>query len=139
MTRDASLGRVPVVAGAVVLALATIAGALGAHALPAAWSAQQVRIFNIAVRYQFFQSLGLLAMGAWLATRDLQSMPSRRRLSVQRCRAATTALLLGTVVFSGSLYALSLQVPRWVGFLTPLGGALMIVAWGVFALEAWRS
>jgi uncharacterized membrane protein YgdD (TMEM256/DUF423 family) len=139
MARDASLGRVPVVAGALLLALATIAGALGAHARPAAWSIQQVRIFNIAVRYQFFQSLGLLAMGAWLATRDLQSMPSERRLSVQRCRAATRLLLCGVVVFSGSLYALSLRAPRSVGLLTPIGGGLMIAAWGMFAVAAWRS
>lgn len=139
MTHGASLGRLPVAAGALLLALATVAGAIGAHALPADWSAQQVRIYTIAVRYQFFQSLGLLAMGAWLGTRNLEALPTKRQISVHSCRAATRTLLIGIVLFSGSLYALSLRAPRWVGFLTPIGGALMIVAWGVFAVQAWRS
>lgn len=139
MAQHTSLGRLPVVAGAALLALATIAGALGAHALPHDWSAQQVHIFNIAVRYQFFQSLGLLAMGVWLGTRNLETLPSERRLRVQRCASVSRTLLIGIVLFSGSLYGLALDAPRWVGLLTPVGGALMIVAWGVFAVEAWRS
>jgi uncharacterized membrane protein YgdD (TMEM256/DUF423 family) len=139
MGSESSLGRLPVVAGAALLALATIAGAVGAHALPHDWSAQRVHIYNIAVRYQFFQSLGLLAMGVWLATRNLETLPSPRRLRVQRCASVARTLLVGILLFSGSLYGLALHAPRWVGLLTPAGGALMIVAWGVFAVEAWRS
>lgn len=139
MQREASPGRTPVVAAAVLLALATIAGALGAHALPRDWSALQVHIYTIAVRYQFYQALGLLAMGAWLATRHIEDLSPGKRGALRRCRSATRMLLIGIVLFSGSLYALSLQAPRWVGFLTPLGGALMIVAWASFAVGAWRS
>lgn len=139
MGSESSLGRLPVVAGAALLALATIAGAVGAHALPHDWSAQRAHIYNIAVRYQFFQSLGLLAMGVWLATRNLETLPSPRRLRVQRCASVARTLLVGILLFSGSLYGLALHAPRWVGLLTPAGGALMIVAWGVFAVEAWRS
>ncbi|MGC8517988.1 MAG: DUF423 domain-containing protein [Steroidobacteraceae bacterium] len=139
MRQDSSLGRLPVVAGAALLALATIAGAVGAHALPHDWSAQRVHIFNIAVRYQFFQSLGLLAMGVWLGTRNLEALTSPQRLRVQRCASVSRTLLAGIVLFCGSLYGLALQAPRWVGLVTPLGGALLIVAWGVFAVEAWRS
>jgi uncharacterized membrane protein YgdD (TMEM256/DUF423 family) len=139
MGPESSLGRQPVVAGAALLALATIAGAVGSHALPHTWSGQRVHIYDIAVRYQFFQSLGLLAMGIWLGTRDLETLPSHRRLRVQRCASVARTLLIGIVLFCGSLYGLALRAPRWVGLLTPVGGALMIVAWGVFAVEAWRS
>ena len=139
MRQESSLGRLPVVAGAALLALATLAGAVGAHALPHEWTAQQVHIFNIAVRYQFFQSLGLLAMGVWLATRNLETLANPQRLRVQRCASVSRTLLAGIVLFSGSLYGLALHAPRWVGLFTPIGGALMIVAWGVFAVEAWRS
>ena len=139
MAQGASLARMPVVAGAVLLALATIAGAIGAHALPHDWSAQRVHIYTIAVRYQFYQALGLLGMGAWLGTRRYDELPSAKRLILRRCRGATQTLLIGSVLFSGSLYALSLQAPRWVGLLTPAGGALMIGAWAVFAVGAWRS
>ncbi len=128
----------PVAAGAALLALATIAGAIGAHALPHDWTAQQVRIYDIAVRYQFYEGLGLLAMGVWLGTRNFQDLPSVKRRILSRCHSATYTLLVGIVLFSGSLYGLSLQAPRWVGFLTPLGGALMIVAWVAFALSVWR-
>ena len=139
MSPGPSHGRLALVAGAILLALATIAGALGAHALPANWSAQREHIFAIAVRYQFYQSLGLLAMGVWLATRNPEALPEARRRTLRRCRDATRALLGGIVLFSGSLYALSLQAPPWVGLLTPLGGALMIAAWTVFAVGVWRS
>ena len=139
MRQDSSLGRLWVVAGAALLALATIAGAIGAHALPHGWSAQRMHIFNIAVRYQFFQSLGLLAMGVWLGTRNYDGLTSAQRQTLRRCRAAPHSLLTGIVLFSGSLYALSLHAPRWVGLLTPIGGVLMIGAWGTFAVGVWRS
>ena len=139
MSPSSAYGRLALVAGAIMLALATIAGALGAHALPANWSAQREHVFAIAVRYQFYQSLGLLAMGVWLATRNPEGLPEVRRRTLRRCRDATRALLVGIVLFSGSLYALSLQAPPWVGLLTPLGGVLMITAWTVFAVGVWRS
>ncbi len=139
MPPSSAYGRLALVAGAILLALATIAGALGAHALPANWSAQREHVFAIAVRYQFYQSLGLLAMGVWLATRNPEGLPEVRRRTLRRCRDATRALLVGIVLFSGSLYALSLQAPPWVGLLTPLGGVLMITAWTVFAVGVWRS
>ena len=138
-TGGAGLARLPVAAGAVLLALATVAGAIGAHALPHGWSAQQAHIYTIAVRYQFYQALGLLAMGAWLSTRKYDELTAAKRKVLRRCRGATHTLLAGIVLFSGSLYALSLQAPRWVGFLTPLGGAMMIGAWAVFAVGVWRS
>ena len=49
------------------------------------------------------------------------------------------AFLIGIVLFSGSLYSLSLGGPRWLGPITPLGGLAFIVGWVSFAWSAWRN
>ena len=53
--------------------------------------------------------------------------------------AAGWLMLAGTFLFSGSLYALALGGPRWLGPITPLGGLSFMVAWGVFAFAAMRA
>lgn len=122
----------------VLLALATIAGALGAHALAGRWSAARLNIYDTAVRYQFYQSLGLLVMGVLLRGLDPENLTSARRLAVQRFLSAPRALCVGIVLFCGSLYALSLGAPPWVGIATPCGGALLILGWLFFAYYIWR-
>lgn len=122
-----------------LLALATIAGALGAHSLAGRWSAGKLGIYDTAVRYQFYQSLGLLAMGLVLRGLHPDELTSARRLRAQRLESAPRVLVVGIVAFCGSLYALSLGAPRWVGILTPFGGALLIVGWLLFAWYSWRS
>ncbi len=139
MSGTPALGRWPLALAALLLALATVAGAVGAHALPPEWSALRVQVYGTAVRYQFYQSLGLLGMGLWLNGRDLPDLASARRRSAQRCRQAAGTLTVAIVLFCGSLYALSLGAPRWVGIVTPIGGGLMIGAWLIFAYGAWRA
>jgi uncharacterized membrane protein YgdD (TMEM256/DUF423 family) len=139
MAAGGSLGRGPLALGAVLLALATIAGAVGAHALPHDWPALRVHVYDVAVRYQFYQSLGLLGMGLWLNSRALAGLPAPMMPAMQQGRTSARVLFVGIVLFCGSLYALCLGAPRWVGVLTPLGGSLMIAAWVWFALGIWRS
>ena len=119
-----------VIAGKLI-ALATIAGALGAHALHGKLSPPQLEVFETGVRYQFFHALGLLGIG--LAA---QWKPSRV-LSV-----AAGLVLAGVLCFSGSLYLLAFGVnfglPLLVALVTPLGGALLIAGWLVFAWGVWR-
>ena len=131
-------GRWVLPAGGVLLALATIAGALGAHALAGQWSAGRLGIYDTAVRYQFYQSLGLLVMGVALRGPDPDKLIAGRRVAVRRYLSAPRALLVGIVLFCGSLYALSLGAPPWVGMMTPFGGGLLIVAWLLFAYDTWR-
>ena len=109
------------------LALATIAGAVGAHALTRL-SASMLHVYDVAVRYQFYQSLGLLGIG--LALRERPSAP-----------VGWSAVLVGVglVLFSGSLYALALGAPRAIGFVTPLGGVALIAGWLAFAYGLWRA
>lgn len=132
-------GRWVLPAGSVLLALATVAGALGAHVLAGHWSARQVQIYDIAVRFQFYQSLGLLVMGALLGGAHPDRVAPARRLAIQRVVTAPRALLVGIVLFCGSLYALSLGAPPSVGILTPFGGGVLILGWLLFAYDMSRS
>lgn len=122
----------------VLLALATIAGALGAHTLPGNLSASRLGVYDTAVRYQFYQSLGLLVMGVLLRALHPENLTAVKRSAVQGFVSAPRALLAGIVLFCGSLYALSLGAPSWVGIVTPCGGALLILGWLFFAYYIWR-
>jgi uncharacterized membrane protein YgdD (TMEM256/DUF423 family) len=115
------------VCAGVLLALATLCGALGTHTLRATLSAGRLELWETAVRYQFFQSLGLLGVGLTLR-------------GAERGALATAAVLIaaGVVVFCGSLYALALGAPRGLGALTPFGGLAWIAGWLLFAYGAWR-
>lgn len=113
---------------AVLLALATIAGALGAHALKSHWPAERLDVYDTAVRYQFYHSLGLLGLGLALRTLDVGAL-----------RAAALLIIAGIVLFSGSLYALTLGAPRVIGVVTPVGGLALIAGWLAFAYGIWRA
>jgi len=119
-------------AGGVLMALATIAGALGAHALPARLSAADLSVYDTAVRYQFFDALGLLAIGLAMRQR-----PGRL------LTAAGALVLAGTLCFCGSIYLLvcgvNFGLPLVVGLTTPLGGLLLMCGWIVFAAGVWRG
>jgi uncharacterized membrane protein YgdD (TMEM256/DUF423 family) len=114
-------------AAGILLALATACGAFGAHALRATLAPERLALWETAVRYQFFQGLGLLGVG--LAMRTLEG-------SV--LRSAALLIVLGVVLFSGSLYGLALGAPRLLGVLTPAGGLAWICGWLLFAYGAWR-
>ena len=114
-------GRTLAVAG-LLLALATVGGAFGAHALKAHLPAERLQLWDTAVRYHFFHALGLLGVGLTLRVQDSGAL-----------RLAAALIVTGIVLFSGSLYALALGAPRPIGALTPLGGAAWIAAWLLFA------
>lgn len=109
-------------AGALI-ALATICGAFGAHALQARLSPERLEVYDIAVRYHFFHALGLLAIG--LLARGSES---------SLLRTAAVLVIAGIVLFSGSIYALSFNVPRVLGIVTPVGGLALIAGWIVFVV-----
>ena len=118
--------------GGVLMALATIFGALGAHALPGRLTPGQMQIYDTAVRFQFFQALGLLVLGA----------VARGGCSAG-LRLASMLLIAGVVAFCGSLYLLAFDVTFGarlvVALATPLGGVLLIAGWAVFAVSHWRA
>ena len=110
-----------------LLALATACGAFGAHALKGQLAPERLQLWETAVRYQFFQALGLLGVGLALRSSDAGVL-----------RAAAALLIAGVLLFSGSLYALALGAPRPLGALTPVGGLVWIIGWVLFAYGAWR-
>jgi uncharacterized membrane protein YgdD (TMEM256/DUF423 family) len=115
-------------AGAVLLALATAIGALGAHALKGRLPADSYAVLQTAVQYQFFNALGLLVVGTLLGGAANSAL----------CLAADL-LLAGVLLFCGSLYALLCGAPRALGLLTPLGGLALISGWCVAAVALWRA
>ncbi len=119
------------VTGGAFMALATICGALGAHALPGRLTPAQLEIYDTGVRFQFFQALGLLVLGT----------VARGGYS-DGLRAAAWLLVGGIVTFCGSLYLLAFHItlgaPLVLGLTTPLGGILLIGGWVMFAVTSWR-
>ena len=110
-----------------LLALATVLGAFGAHALKGQLPADRLQVYETAVRYHFFHALGLLGIGLTL-----------RFVDASLVRWAALLVLLGVVLFSGSLYALTFGAPRPVGVITPFGGLALIAGWVCFAVGVWR-
>jgi uncharacterized membrane protein YgdD (TMEM256/DUF423 family) len=111
----------------VLMATAIMAGALAAHALKGVLQPGQLQSLHTAVNYQLFNALGLLAVGL------LQRQSPRPAL-----RVTAVMLVAGIVCFSGSIYALLADGPRWLGPVTPLGGVLLIAAWLQFAVVMLR-
>ncbi len=113
-------------AGALSAALAVMLGAFGAHALRGRLPADLLVIYQTASQYHVYHALGLLAVGL-LA----MHLPTSGAL-----RWSGWLMLLGTVLFSGSLYVLAVTGQRWLGAITPLGGTAWIAAW---LLLAWAA
>jgi uncharacterized membrane protein YgdD (TMEM256/DUF423 family) len=127
--------RALVLAG-VLLALATACGAFGAHALKGQLPPERLQVWETAVRYHFFQALGLIGVG--LTLRALEAGTGWPR-AAGMLRAAAMLMVSGIILFSGSLYALALGAPRVLGAITPLGGLAWIAAWLLFAWGVWRA
>lgn len=114
--------------GAVSAFLSVAAGAFGAHALRARLSPELLAAFETGARYQMYHALGLIA-AALAAARWPGAFP----------QWAGWLFVAGTVLFSGSLYALALSGLPWLGAITPLGGVAFLVGWICLALAARKG
>lgn len=115
------------VVGSLFGGLGVILGAFGAHALKGQLSADQLIIFEVGIRYQMYHAFALLA-AAWAYTR----WPGTILIG------CGCLFIAGTVLFSGSLYALSLSGVKWLGAITPLGGLAFVIGWLCMAWSVWR-
>lgn len=123
-----TLDRTFLALGALSAAISVAAGAFGAHALKARLPPDLLAVFETGARYQMYHAVGL-ALAAWSASR-------------QGGAAAGWAgwlFLAGTLLFSGSLYALALSGIRALGAVTPFGGVAFIAGWIALALAALRG
>jgi uncharacterized membrane protein YgdD (TMEM256/DUF423 family) len=112
--------------GALIIALATIAGAVASHALTTSLDSSSLHSFETAVRFQFFHGLGLMALALYRERR-----PRSRLLA-----AAAAGLVLGILLFCGGVYTSSLGGPAWIAALAPAGGIALILSWLAVAIDA---
>lgn len=116
--------------GALLLGIAVMFGAFGAHALRGRLDAYSLGIYERAVFYHFVHALGLLVVPL---------MARAGWVSVSVASWVCALLLVGIVVFSGSLYALAMTGVRMLGAITPIGGVAFILAWLLLALVVIRA
>lgn len=114
--------------GAISAFVGVAAGAFGAHGLKERLSAEMLAIFEVGVRYQMYHAFALIA-AAWAAARWPGTLAS----------ASGWLFVGGTVIFSGSLYLLSLTGQRWLGAITPVGGLAFLAGWLCLAGACWKS
>jgi uncharacterized membrane protein YgdD (TMEM256/DUF423 family) len=119
---------------AILGGLAVAAGAFASHALKEKLTERALEIFETGARYQMYHALALLLV-ALLCNSGLQTLPYEA--PPPTLVTAGIAFIVGVVIFSGSLYALSLTGIKWLGAITPLGGAAFLVGWGSLAVAAW--
>ena len=122
------MDRIFFVIGSAAAFLAVALGAFGAHALKNSLSPDVLVTFEVGVRYQMYHALALLAVG-WACTR----WPGKA------VTASGWLFVAGTLLFSGSLYILSLSGIRWMGAITPLGGVAFLAGWLCLAWAAWTA
>lgn len=115
--------------GAILLAIAVILGAFGAHGLRGRIDEYSLGVYERAVFYHFIHALGLLVAPLFV-----------RNGMLHKGAAALVCwtMLIGIVIFSGSLYVLAISGARWMGAVTPIGGLFLIGAWVELAVGLLR-
>lgn len=109
------------------LAFAVILGAFGAHGLKARATEAQLAWWQTATDYFFYQALGLLILG--VIAKVIPQLPIKHSFIL---------IQVGIFFFCGSLYIMALGLPRILGAITPIGGALMILGWLLLAWNAFK-
>ncbi len=112
--------------GSIFAAFSVLLGAFGAHGLKNRLSLEDLVIFETAVRYQMYHAIGILSMGVLSLS-----------LNEKIVSAPAYFLILGVIIFSGSLFLLVFTNLRWFGAITPLGGLCLIVGWLLFAYNIY--
>ena len=116
--------------GALLLALAVALGAFGAHGLKGRLDVYSIGVYEKAVLYHFLHALGILVVALLARTGAIDGAGQAR---------VGWLLLVGILLFSGSLYVLAVSGVRALGAITPLGGLAFIAGWLLLAYEALRS
>ena len=109
-------------------ALAILFGAFGSHALKERLSAQSLEVYDIATRYLMFHALGifLIALLGFQLPKESLEIP-------------VIMMIVGTSIFSGSLYLIAMLDFKKLGMVTPIGGLLLIVSWLLLAYKTYKT
>ncbi len=108
--------------------LGVLLGAFGAHTLKKKLTVEMLDIFEVGVRYQMYHGIGLIIV-AWALSQWHQTLTT----------AAGLCFIVGILIFSGSLYTLSLTGIRWLGAITPIGGLAFIAGWGCLVIAVFQK
>ena len=103
-------------------------GAFGAHGLKDRLAPDLMVVYQTAVQYHFYHALALLAVGIIALSQPHSTL----------LKSSGWLFLLGTVIFSGSLYVLAISGTKWLGAVTPLGGLAFIGGWACLATASWK-
>lgn len=120
-----------IITAAFIGAFTVALGAFAAHFLKAKLPVESLQIFETAVRYQFYHAVALLATGILC-----------KEFSGKILQWAGRLFIVGIILFSGSLYVLSIAAPNtinWVGAITPFGGLCFIAGWGLMAVAVIKK
>lgn len=125
------MNRKVVLTGIVLIVIAIIFGAFGAHGLKKLVSVDRLASFEVGVRYQIYHGLALLVLGL-----NSDKLPD--------FKLAKNLMIFGVALFSGSIYLLAIQEPlqmslRFLGPVTPIGGVLLITSWVILMLKIVKS
>jgi uncharacterized membrane protein YgdD (TMEM256/DUF423 family) len=115
--------------GSINMFLAVALGAFGAHAFKASLPPDLMAVYQTGNQYHFYHALGLFAVAfaaAWFQPSRLFSLSG-------------ALILAGLILFSGSLYVLSLTGQRWIGMITPFGGTAFMIGWLLLAAGVWKG
>lgn len=122
------MARFYIIIAAVSGFFAVVVGAFAAHGLKKVLAPEMIEVVKTGVQYQMYHALALLVVAFLLIHK-----PATAGL-----KACGWAFILGSLMFCGSLYALAMGGPRWLGPITPLGGLCFLVGWILLAIAGWR-
>ena len=116
-----------IITGSVFAALAILFGAFGSHALKEKLTLEQLGIYDIATRYLMFHALGIFAIGilGYQVPSEVLKWP-------------LLLMIFGILIFSGSLYLISLAGYKKLGMVTPIGGLALIISWLMVAYNIYK-
>ena len=116
-----------IITGSVFAALAILFGAFGSHALKEKLTLEQLEIYDIATRYLMFHALGIFVIGilGYQVPSELLTWP-------------LSLMIFGILIFSGSLYLISLAGYKKLGMVTPIGGLALIISWLMVAYNIYK-
>ena len=116
-----------IITGSVFAALAILFGAFGSHALKEKLTLEQLEIYDIATRYLMFHALGIFAIGilGYQVPSEVLIWP-------------LLIMVFGILIFSGSLYLISLAGYKKLGMVTPIGGLALIISWLMVAYNIYK-
>lgn len=114
--------------GAIVMFLSVALGAFGAHGLRSVLSPEQLAVYQTGVHYQMIHGIGLILIAILLG----------KYAHIGLLSAAGWAMFIGILLFSGSLYALTLTGISKLGMITPFGGVAFLIGWILLAIAAFK-